>query len=62
MQTLDSILRRHSLSSKMAKNLPSTVIDNNRVYLGVSHDIVEISYVLKVNPTFIADARWVVQL
>ena len=38
------------------------VIDNNRVYLGVSHYIFEISYVLKVNPTFIADGRWVVQL
>ena len=33
------------------------VIDNNRVYLGVSRYIVEISYVLKVE-----DARWVFQL
>ena len=40
---------------------PATiVIDNNRVYLGVSNYIVEISYVSKVNPTFIADARRVV--
>ena len=38
------------------------VIDNNCVYLGTSHYIVEISYIFKVNPTFIADARWVVQL
>ena len=38
------------------------VFDNSRVYLGVSHYVVEISFVYKVNPTFIADARWVVQL
>ena len=44
------------------RQLATIVIYNNRVYLGVSHYIVEISYVLKVNPTFIADARYVVQL
>ena len=73
MQTRDSILRRHSFSSKMARNCaavsqtcmrqPAAIVnDINRVYLGVSNYIGEISFVKKVNPTFMAYARWVVQL
>ena len=54
MQTRDSILRGHSFSLKNGKKLcrrpdmrqhAAIVIDNNRVYLGVSHYIAEISNV-----------------
>ena len=71
MRTRDSILRGHSFSLKMAKNCAvgqpcDKLLRSSLIIIVYTCEYPTISSKLVMyrmkNPTFIADARWVVQL